>query len=217
MDIARLLVAGLPLALYLLLLAAVNLSRRPYSTTGTRNSLALALALLGFIAVGPMDLLMPEEAVRRYRIFVWPIAICFYSLCVTLWLMLARPRLIVYNISLTDARTLLHEVVGRLDPEPRWAGDSVYLPQLGVQFHLESFAPLRNVSLVGFGVRNSFFGWRQLRAELQTALRTVEVAPNPYGFLMLAVGMVLLAYPLTLMCINGNLVAEQFFAFLRLS
>jgi len=130
--------------------------------------------------------------------------------------MLARPRLIVYNASLADVRTALAEVAARLDPEHRWAGDGLYLPQLGVQLHLDGFGPLRNVTLEGTGVRNSFFGWRHLRKELQQTLRGTEVRPNLYGLAMLAVGCTLLAFPLTLVALNGAKFNEQLAAFLRM-
>ncbi len=43
-----------PLAAYLLLLGAVNLSSRPFLTNGARDTAALGIGILGFAIVGPM-------------------------------------------------------------------------------------------------------------------------------------------------------------------
>ena len=62
-----------------------------------------------------------------------------------------RPRLVVYNITLEQLRPLLADVVARLDSEARWAGESLVMPQLGVQLHLEAVAAAekRAARLVG--------------------------------------------------------------------
>ena len=95
--------------------------------------------------------------------------------------LLARPRLVVYNVSVEELHPVLAEAAARLDAESRWAGNSLMLPKLGVQLHLESFDLMRNVSLVSSGNRQDIDGWRLLARELNTALRPVRVKPNPRG------------------------------------
>jgi len=216
-NAALLCVAGLPLAMHLLLLAGLNLSRRPHVTTGARNATSLAFALAGFVIVGPVDMFLPADAVRIYSKMIWPMLICFYSLCLTLYLLMSRPKLVVYNVSREELRPVMDQVVARLDTDARWAGDSVQLPQLDMQLHLEEFRPLRNVSLVSTGDRQSFLGWRRLQHELSDALKQVEVRPNKYGFAFLAVGLVLLVCPLVLVVRDPQTVAQQLFDLLRLS
>ena len=88
----------------------------------------------------------------------------FYWLWVLLVVLVARPRLVVYNISTEELHPVLAEAAARLDPDSRWAGNSLALPNLGVQLHLESFDMMRNVSLVSSGSRQNLDGWRRAGA-----------------------------------------------------
>ena len=49
-----------PLATYLMVLGVVNLSIRPFVTTGSRDTAALGLAISGLAIAGPMELFLPE-------------------------------------------------------------------------------------------------------------------------------------------------------------
>ena len=126
------------------------------------DALALAIALAGFVVVGPMELFLVEEAAALYGAWVWVIMLVAYALVVLLVVLLLRPRLVVYNIALEQLRPLLADVVARLDPEARWAGESLVMPRLGVQLHLESAPLLNNVQLVSSGPAQALSGWRQL-------------------------------------------------------
>src|SRR4051812_131679 len=99
METIYLCVALGPLALYFLMLGLVNLSHRPLLVTGARDAAALGLALAGFVIVGPMQLFMPEQAATQFGPYVWLLMVSFYALCVSLWILLSRPRLVIYNVS----------------------------------------------------------------------------------------------------------------------
>lgn len=187
-DPFRLAIALVPLAAYLLLLALVNLRRRPFLTTGGSDLAALGVALSGLAFVGPLELFRPEAATSEFGNYIWPIMLVFYWLWVLLAVLLARPRLVIYNVSAEELHPLLAEAAARIDGESRWAGNSLSLPTLGVQLHLESFDLMRNVSLVASGSRQNLDGWRKLARELITSLRPVRVKPNPrgVGFLLVA-------------------------------
>ena len=87
MDPVHLAVAFTPLAIYLLYLGVINLSRRPTVTTGVKNAGAMGLALVGFVAVGPMGLFVPDAAVFAFGPWLWLLLLAFYGLCVTLWIL----------------------------------------------------------------------------------------------------------------------------------
>jgi hypothetical protein len=187
-DPFRLAIALVPLAAYLLLLALVNLRRRPFLTTGGSDMAALGVALTGLAFVGPLDLFRPEAATAEFGNYIWPIMIVFYWLWVLLAVLVGSPRLVVYNISAEELHPVLAEAASRLDPDSRWAGNSLALPNLGVQLHLESFDLMRNVSLASSGSRQNLDGWRELARTLTTALKPARVKPNPrgVGFLLVA-------------------------------
>jgi hypothetical protein len=188
-DPFRLTIALVPLAAYFLLLGLINLRRRPYLTSGGSDLAALGVAISGLMFVGPIELFRPETATAEFGNFIWPIMLAFYWLWVLLVVLVARPRLVVYNVSIEELHPVLAEAAARLDADSRWAGDGLALPHLGVQLHLESFELMRNVSLVASGSRQNLEGWRQLARELAAALRPVRVKPNPrgVGFVLAAV------------------------------
>ncbi|MDZ4820163.1 MAG: hypothetical protein SGJ20_14440 [Planctomycetota bacterium] len=208
MDPVPLAVALGPLALYMLYLAGINLLRRPVLVSGAMNSAAVALSVSGFVVVGPMGLLLPEGAVNVFGAWVWLLMLGFYGLSVTLCILLSRPRLVIFNLSAEQLRPVLAEVVAKLDSEVRWAGDSLMLPHLGLQFHLEPYSPMRSLSLVSIGDRQSFAGWQRLEKDLRVALRQTEVSPNPRGFSFLTCGLLLLSWPIYLTIKDGTAVAQ---------
>jgi hypothetical protein len=141
----------------------------------------------------------------------------FCALCVVLYLLVARPRLVVYNVSLEQLRPVLDQAMRRLDSEVRAAGDAMQLPQLAVQFHLDAAPAMRNVSLISTGDHQSHSGWKRLEQELTDALKTVEVTPNPRGFTFLALGLVMIGWPvIQLVQMPHNLVAQRLMEILRM-
>lgn len=190
-DSLHLFIALAPLALYFALLGLMNLSRRPKLLTGARDTAVLGLALSGLVAAGPMELFMPEAAAMRFHSYVWALLGTFYLLCLSLIVLVMRPRLVVYNVSVDQLRPVLAAVVAELDSEARWAGDCLILPQLGVQLCLEQSELLRNAQLVATGARQSFAGWRRLELALAAALRESPVSRNPQGFALIVLGLAL--------------------------
>jgi len=191
MDPFRFCLAVGPFAMYLFVLGYVNLRRRPLVTTGSRDMALLGFACFGFVLVGPMELFRPEAAALKFGGFVWLMLIVFYALCVALVILLARPRLVIYNFTGDQIRSTLASLVDSLDDQARWAGDNLVLPQLGVQVHMEYFRPMRNVVLASTGPRQHLEGWQRLDDALREALASEKVPSNPRGFSFLTLGVLL--------------------------
>jgi len=192
MDPLRLAIAIVPAAAYVLLLGLVNLRRRPFLTSGGCDLTALGLAVSGLVFVGPLELFRPEAATRSFGNYIWLFMLMFYWLWLLLAVLLARPRLVVYNISAEELHPVLAEVAARVDQSARWAGNHLSLPGLGVQLHLDSLDLMRNASLVSSGSQQSMDGWRRLARELAPALHKVRVKPNPRAIGFLVVSLALL-------------------------
>jgi hypothetical protein len=205
-DPLRLAIALVPLAAYCVLLALVNARRRPFVTTGGCDLAALGAALSGLILVGPIELFRPEAASEQFGRYVWLFLLAFYWLSLSLAVLVARPRLVVYNIRGEELRPVLAEVARKLDPHARWAGDSLALPNLGVMLHMECFEIMRHCSLVSSGGKQSMSGWERLSAELRTQLAGLQVAPNPRA---LALGFTLAAFGLLAASITHMLAFPQ--------
>jgi hypothetical protein len=217
MDAVSLTIALVPLAFYLFVIGALNLGRRPRAITGSIDVALLAAALLGLVIVGPMNLFLPEAAAMRFGPFVWSLLVGFYSLCVLLCVLVARPRLVIFNVPLDTLREILPGVATKLDDGATFAGDALQLPNYGVQLHLDAMPTMRSVTLKAIGDRQSHSGWKRLQGELKAALRAVEVTPNPRGFSFVAIGLVLLAWPvLQLLQMPSNLIAQRLSEILRM-
>jgi hypothetical protein len=198
-DPFRLAIVVVPLAAYVLLLGMVNLRRRPFLTSGGSDTVALCVALSGLMFVGPLELFRPEAATREFGNYIWLFLLVFYWLWVLLMVLLARPRLVVYNISVEELHPVLADAAGRLDVEARWAGNHLSLPRLGVQLHIDGLDAMRNVSLISSGSRQNIDGWRRLARELARSLRPVRVKSNPRAIGFLFVSLALLTLSITFM------------------
>jgi hypothetical protein len=192
-DPMRLSIALVPVAAYVLLLAFVNARRRPFLTSGGCDLTALGVAVSGLVLVGPMELLRPEGATREFGNYIWLVLLLFYWLWLLLVVLLSRPRLVVYNMSIEELHVVLAETANRLDSSSRWAGNQLTLPTLGVQLHLDSLDIMRNVSLVASGGRQNIDGWRMLARELRTSLAGVHVKRNPRAIGLAIISLALLA------------------------
>jgi hypothetical protein len=206
-----------PVAIYVLLVGLINLGRRPLVVSGTRDAAALGLAVSGLVIAGPVELLLPDSALLRFGSFVWVLLISLYALCLVLVLLLLRPRLVIYNISSDELRPILAELAGKLDPEARWAGESLVLPNLGVQLHVDGFSAMRNVSLVASGAGQSHQGWRQLERAVRAALSAVEVPRNVAVAISFISAGTLLAWTVVhAIARDPQAVAQAFFKMLRM-
>ena len=90
------------------LLAWINARRRPFFTSGGSDLTALGVALSGLMFIGPLELFRPEAATREFGNYIWLFLMLFYWLWLLLVVLLSRPRLVIYNISMEE----LHPVVG---------------------------------------------------------------------------------------------------------
>ena len=221
MDPFRLCLALGPVAVYLLLLGGINLARRPFVIPGSRDTAALGLALAGLVAIGPVELFFPHAAAARFGAFVWLFLLIFYALCMVLVLLLLRPRLVIYNVSIDELRPILADLVPQLDADARWAGDGLILPNMGIQLHMENLPALRNVSLVATGARQNYLGWKRLELSLRAALVASEIPRNIRAARLIAAAFLgagtLIALVLFLsVAVDPQAVARALFDMLRL-
>ncbi len=207
-DPLRLAIALVPLAAYCLVLGILNARRRPFLTSGGADLAALGAALTGLVLIGPIELFRPEQASAEFGSYVWLFLVVFYWLCLWLTALVARPRLVVYNISGDELRPILAETARIIDAQARWAGDSLSLPNLGVQLHVESFEIMRHVSLIASGEKQDLAGWRKLAGELFQRLEPLRVAPNPRALGIVLLAIALMSASIAHMLAHPQLVAQ---------
>ena len=184
--------AFLPPAVYLLVLGWINLRARPLVVSGGRELAALGLALAGPVLIGPGQLLFPPAATQHFGPWIWLLLALLYFLAVTLAILVARPRLVVFNIDPKELRAILVQLATELDPDAHWAGDSLALDRLGIELRVDAFAWMCNVSLIANGDHQSSGGWHQLEQSLRGALAGVRGCGGRRGVVMVALAMLVL-------------------------
>lgn len=158
--------------------------------------------------VGPIELFRPEAASADFGGLVWLFLLVFYWLWVWLAVLVSRPRLVIYNIRGEELRPVVADAARKIDPHARWAGDSLALPNLGVQLHMECFEIMRHCSLISSGGKQDMEGWRRLSAELRTQLGSLRVASNPRALGLVLAATALLAVSITHMLRSPQQVAQ---------
>jgi hypothetical protein len=173
MSSLQIAIAVTPLIVYLTYWAAVRFWGRTKVISGLADSFLLGLGLAGFFLVGPLNLFLPEAAASRFGGFVWLLLLTLYFLVLSLLVLLDRPRIIVYNASADQVRTLLSQISEEVDKETRWAGETCAMPQIQMQFHVAQSRWTRTVQLVAVGWRQNFAAWRSMEERLRYELAPV--------------------------------------------
>jgi len=187
-------VAFVPLALYFFALAVLNGGLRPRMLTGQEDLTALALGLIGFVMVGPMLYVLPIDALAFWGYKTWLFLALLYALMVWFLGAMFRFRVVIYNIGMNELRDILEKTGQELDAEARWAGNSLSLPTLGIQFYYERVSLLRNVTLKACGTRQNLQGWLHFEKSLRNALSQHRATrKNRVPLLMAAVGFLMMS------------------------
>jgi len=215
MDPLHLAIALGPLSVYLLLLGAIHLTPRPFVTSGSRDAAALGVGIGGLVIAGPLELFVPETFAFVWGALVWVLLLLFYGLCLTLYVLVMRPRIVIYNVSREVVRPLLANLVSDLDREARWAGECLVLPKLGVQLHIEASPAMRVVQLVAAGPQQSYEGWRRLERALMPALRQTPGTRHRLGYTLVGCGVAMVAFMAFLMVRDPETVAQSLREMLR--
>lgn len=192
MDPLRFAIAVVPLSAFLIVMGVVNTRRRVLMASGSAELGATLLAISGLVFVGPIELFRPEPATQDLGDAVWLLLLGLYWLSTILVVLSCRPSLIFYNTTPEQLRPLVADAVAQIDADARWAGDSLSLPRLGVQLHLDAFGLLRTAALRSSGGEQNLDGWRRLQKALSRSLASAGSRPNARGYLLMAIGAALL-------------------------
>ncbi len=182
----------IPLAVYFLILGMIHASRRPFLLTGDADMALLSAAVSGMVFVGPMNMFFPLNAAIRFGTYIWLILAILYFLITMLVILYSRPRLIVYNIDKSTLKGILERVASRLDENAQWAGDSLYMPQLGLDLHLECVSGLNNVTLVSNKKYSNSHRWRNLKRLLKSELNQTTVSRNWLSIVLFTLSAILI-------------------------
>ena len=170
----------------------IHASRRPIILSGDADMALLSAAVSGMVFAGPMNLFFPINAAIRFGSYIWLILAFLYFLITMLVILYSRPRLIVYNIDKTTLKEILERTACSLDENAQWAGDSLYMPQQGLDIHLEYVSGLNNVTLVSNERYSSRLRWLNLKRLLKSELKQTPVSRNKLSIFLFLLSAVLI-------------------------
>jgi hypothetical protein len=182
--------ACLPLGLYFVLLGMAHVRRVPLAISGAWDQTLLAAAVAGFVAAGPLAVVQPAIGTTPWSAML---LVALFVLVVAVGTVVARPRLVIYNITLEQLRPLVADVVSGLDAAARWAGGTAALPTRRLEIRIDGHGPTRAVSIVAGGDRPPAEEWSEFCGRLRRGLGGVRVRTSPWGGGFLAIGGLLLA------------------------
>lgn len=188
-------IALLPLATYLLLLGGIRLRRRPLVTTGVRDGAAVALAISGFVAVGPLHLFFPSTAAMELGWWVWVLLVILYLLCVSLLLFSFPQRIVIYGVRSQDVLEPLEAAARTVDPSAISAAErmQVSLPDRQVHLKIERLGWTHAVSIEAFEKNLHPEFWSHLLRELRERTHAMRAPSNRGATAMVVIGGILMA------------------------
>ncbi len=183
----------LPLAIYLIFLGLLNLGPRPKVFTGRLDRMYLYAGVSGLVIYGPIQILLPSNAVIRFGDHVWYPMMVLYFFGVLAISMVSRPQLVIYNLSYQDFSLLLSRVKKREVWMEERFGNVIQIIDLEIQFEITSVHAMKSVSLCATRGNQSNLGWHELHKMLRRELISYKASPNGFGWIYLASGLVLAA------------------------
>lgn len=189
-DPFRVYVAVTPLALYLLVVGAAHFRRRPTLVSGARDWLALMLAAAGLLAVGPLELFLPEHAATRFGGVVWLLLVGLYALVMVLAVTGQRPQWVIYQVAPEEALEALQTACREAGEHFVLAGNTLYLPQADIELRIQAGRRWRTAVISAARIPPVEV-WRRLETGLAQALARVESPLTWIGPVLVTAALVL--------------------------
>ena len=193
LDLLRFAIAILPLAAYTNILGLLRLRSKPTVLSGAMDLLLLGLAVIGIVAIGPIELFFPRAAYSLLGAWVWIVLIALYLFILMLLVLNTAPKLVVYGL---DHETLRVQVCELLDQEQirsAWLGYLVDLPELGVRACIEPAGRGSVSQIHAAGKQQNLTGWFTLEKLLLEKVAKTRINQRRQAIFWLNVSFLLFA------------------------
>ena len=191
LDLLRFAIAILPLAAYFNVLGLMRLRSAPTVVSGAMDLLLLGLALLGVVAIGPIELFFPRAAYSLLGIWIWIVLIALYFFVLMLMVLNTAPKLVVYGLDHRSLRTQLCELLDQEKIRSEWLGDMVDLPDLGVRACIEPAGRGCVSQVHSAGKQQDLTGWFTLERLLAKKISKSNIDQRGQAILLLLTSFVL--------------------------
>ena len=190
LDLLRFAIALLPLAAYANVLGILRLRSCPTVLSGAMDIILLGFAVIGLIAIGPIELFFPRAAYSLLGGWVWIILIALYLFVLMLLALNTTPKLVVYGLNQSALREQVCDLLQKEQIRSEWLGDLLELPELGVRACIEQAG--RGVSQIqSAGKHQNLTGWFTLERLLVDQLASTRIRQIPQAVLWLNISFIL--------------------------
>ncbi len=191
LDLLRFAIALLPLAAYTNVLGLLRLRSHPTVLSGAMDLVLLGLAVIGFIAVGPIELFFPRAAYSLLGVWVWIVLIALYLFLLMLIALNTVPTLVVYGLDTRLLRAQVCELLEKEQIRSEWLGDLVDLPELGVRACIESAGRGAVSQIHAAGKQQNLSGWFTFERLLVEKVATIRINQRRQAILWLNISFLL--------------------------
>ena len=193
LDLLRFAIAILPLAAYTNVLGLLRLRSKPTVLSGAMDLLLLGLAVIGIVAIGPIELFFPRAAYSLLGAWVWIVLIALYLFILMLIALNTPPKLVVYGLDHETLRAQVRELLEKEQIRSEWLGYLVDLPELGVRACIEPAGRGSVSQIHAAGKHQNLSGWFTLEKLLLEKVATTRINQRRQAIFWLNVSFVLFA------------------------
>jgi hypothetical protein len=163
MDYLRLAIGLGPMGIYWILIGYLYQRRNPMLINAAQDTLLLGLGVIGFVAIGPVELFFPTAAYSVLGEWTWFFLLCLYGFVVLFLALNRRPQWTLYGANSTTLRGILERVLQEHQIEHAWQGMVLVAPEIGLRGIVEP-ANLTDgaAHLTACGREQDIAGWHRL-------------------------------------------------------
>lgn len=198
-DPLRFAMAMLPLAAYANVLGLLRLRRCPTVLSGAVDFVLLGLALVGIVAIGPMELFFPRAAYSLLGGWVWIILIALYFFMVMLIALHTPPHIVVYGLDLPELKQIVQQVLLENQLKSDWLGNLVEIHDLGVRANLDSAGKASISQIQSAGKEQSLQGWFTLEQLIVQKTSAMALSHRRQGWIWLSTSLLMFGLAAVLM------------------
>ena len=191
LDLIRLSVAILPLAAYFQVLGLIRLRSRPTLLNGATDFFLLAMAMMGCIAIGPIELFFPRAAYAILGPWVWGVLIALYFFVIMLIALNSKLKLIVYGLDPESLKQTIQDGLSLGQIEAHWGNDILEIPSLGLRASIEKAGVGKTASLEAIGRSQNPMGWYTIEKLIAKSLKPNTTTQTAEAFRWIALSLVL--------------------------
>jgi hypothetical protein len=192
-----------PLACYFFWLTLLQNRRQPAIFNGVQDFMFLSCGLFGLLTLGPGRLLIPVGVMTFWGWSIWLFWTAFYFSMAYLFAQKLSQRIVIYHCPSDIFVPKLIEYAQKLDPQTRFEGNVLFLPDFGIQCTVMGDTWGQHLVLKPTGNNQDSLKWQVFEQNTVTACALLQ---NPSSRKAVFVG--IFFFILLLLTITGFVVYE---------